>query len=321
MNKRIRITISIAGIIGLIIFLHYYTFPQEGLRPDVMGKIAAKPISEVSGMAKSAGYENTYWVVNDSRSVTRLFAINREGNTIIPTFSRFSYYGEEEVEGKEQWPGFRVLYAENIDWESMTIDENYLYIADTGNNFNNRRDLGIYLISEIDPTASTQSAAIRFIPVHYPEQEEFPGLGERQYDSEALFLFEGSLYLITKHRDLSGALEPGANLYRLDSKDEDESNALTFIENHPDMMAVTGAELSPDGSRLAVISYNDLWIFDHPEQGDHWLSSSHRRYPLDTLYVGQVETIIWDDDNTLIISNEQRTLYVVDLNVLGEMTP
>jgi len=321
MNKRISFIISIAGIVGLIIFLHYYTLPQEGLRPDVMGKIAAKSISEVSGMAKSAGYENTYWVVNDSRNGTRLFAVNREGNTIIPTFSRFSYYGEEKVEGKELWPGFRVLYAENIDWASMTIDESYLYIADTGNNFNNRRDLGIYLISEIDPTASTQSAAIRFIPVHYPEQEEFPGLGERHYDSEALFLFEDSLYLITKHRDQSGSFEPGANLYRLDSNDEDASNALTLIENHPKMMAVTGAELSPDGSMLAVISYNDLWIFDRPEQGDHWLSSSHRRYPLDTLYVGQVETIIWDDDSTLVISNEQRTLYVVDLAVLGEITP
>ena len=321
MNKRISFIISIAGIVGLIIFLHYYTLPQEGLRPDVIGKIAAKSISEVSGMAKSAGYENTYWVVNDSRNGTRLFAVNREGNTIIPTFSRFSYYGEEKVEGKELWPGFRVLYAENIDWESMTIDESYLYIADTGNNFNNRRDLGIYLISEIDPTASTQSAAIRFIPVHYPEQEEFPGLGERHYDSEALFLFEDSLYLITKHRDQSGSFEPGANLYRLDSNDEDASNALTLIENHPKMMAVTGAELSPDGSMLAVISYNDLWIFDRPEQGDHWLSSSHRRYPLDTLYVGQVETIIWDDDSTLVISNEQRTLYVVDLAVLGEITP
>jgi len=321
MNKRISFIISIAGIVGLIIFLHYYTLPQEGLRPDVIGKIAAKSISEVSGMAKSAGYENTYWVVNDSRNGTRLFAVNREGNTIIPTFSRFSYYGEEKVEGKELWPGFRVLYAENIDWASMTIDESYLYIADTGNNFNNRRDLGIYLISEIDPTASTQSAAIRFIPVHYPEQEEFPGLGERHYDSEALFLFEDSLYLITKHRDQSGSFEPGANLYRLDSNDEDASNALTLIENHPKMMAVTGAELSPDGSMLAVISYNDLWIFDRPEQGDHWLSSSHRRYPLDTLYVGQVETIIWDDDSTLVISNEQRTLYVVDLAVLGEITP
>lgn len=321
MNKRIRITISIAGIVLLIIFLHYYTSPQEGLRPDVMGKITAKPISEVSGMAKSAGYENTYWVVNDSRKGTRLFAVNREGNTIIPTFSRFSYYGEEKVEGKELWPGFRVLYAENIDWESMTIDESYLYVADTGNNFNNRRDLGIYLISEIDPTASTQSAAIRFIPVHYPEQKEFPGLGKRHYDSEALFLFEGSLYLITKHRDQSGSLEPGANLYRLDSNHEDSSNALTLIENHPKMMAVTDAELSPDGSRLAVISSNDLWIFDRPEQDDHWLSSSHRRYPLDTLYVGQVETIIWDDDSTLIISNEQRTLYVVDLADLGEITP
>ncbi len=73
MNKRIRI-ISIAGIIGLIIFLCITTLsPQEGLRPDVMGKIAAKPISEVSGMAKSASYENTYWVVNDKRNAHKAF--------------------------------------------------------------------------------------------------------------------------------------------------------------------------------------------------------------------------------------------------------
>jgi len=321
MNKSIKILLSVVLIAALIAFFSFYSRPKGGFSPEVIASITSKPISEVSGMAKSIGYENTYWVVNDSGNEARLFAINREGNNVIPTFSRFSYFGEEKVDGKEQWTGFRVLYAENTDWEAMTIDENYLYVGDTGNNLNNRRDLGIYLLSEIDPTASTQSAAIRHIPVHYPEQESFPGFDHHYFDSEALFIFEGSLYLITKHRKVSGGYEAGANLYRLDSMSEEESNPLTLVDRHSEMLAVTGAEVSPDGQKLAVISYTDLWVFDRPAEGDAWLSSSARRYPLDESVVEQVETVIWDDEQTLLLTNEQRKLFRIDLELLGEITP
>lgn len=320
MNKSIRILLCVVLIAALIAFLSFHSRPQGGFAPEVIASITSRPISEISGMAKSIGYENTYWVVNDSGNEARLFAINREGNNVIPTFSRFSYYGEQEEEGKEQWQGFRVLYAENLDWEAMTIDENYLYVGDTGNNFNNRRDLGIYLLSEIDPTASTQSAAIRHIPVHYPEQESFPGFDHHYFDSEALFIVDGSLYLITKHRKVSGGYEEGANLYRLDSMNEEESNPLTLVDNHSELLAVTGAEVSSDGQKLAVISYTDLWIFDRPAEGDTWLSSPARRYPLDTRVVNQVETVIWDDEQTLILTNEQREMFQVDLGLLGEKT-
>ena len=50
-------------------------------------------------------------------------------------------------------------------------------------------------------------------------------------------------------------MQPGANLYRLDSQSEAESNALTLIDHHPELTAATAAELSPDGNTLAVLSY------------------------------------------------------------------
>lgn len=320
MKKLLYFLVSLAGIVAVIAFLHFHSRPpRTGYAPPLAGRFDARPLVEVSGMTKSRGYPNTYWVVNDSGADPRLFAVNNAGQTIIPTFSRFSYYGEEREDGKEQWPGFRVLYAENVDWESMTIDANYLYIADTGNNFNNRRDLGIYMISEIDPTASTQSAVIRHLPVHYPEQTGYPGSGPRHFDSEALFAADGSLYLVTKNRAPGGfEFEPGANLYRLSPPYSDEANPLVLVDSHPELLAVTGAELSPDGSRLAVLSYTDLWLFDRPQDGDRWLSSVARRYPLDTEVLRQAETVAWEDDDTLLVSNEQRDLFRIDLLDLGE---
>jgi len=307
--------LSAAVLIGWSMFaFNYSNSPNEELKPPVAARIHAAPISEVSGMVKSRSYPDTFWVINDSGDEARIFAINRQGENIIPTFSRFSFYGENEEEGKKQWQGFRVLYAENIDWESMTSDENFIYVADTGNNFNNRRDLGIYALSEIDPTASTQSAAIKHMPVAYPEQTEYPGDSERHYDSEALFYADGKLYLITKHRNKRGfSMEHGANLYRLDTAYTDQINLLTLIDSNSDMLAVTGAELSPDGQTLAVISYEALWLFERPETGDKWLSSSFQRFWLDGDVLDQVETVVWDGDNIIMLSNEQRDLFRLDL--------
>lgn len=313
MKKIITLIICLVALIADIAYLNFYTPSSEGFAPEIVAHITAEPLSEVSGMVKSRSYENTFWVVNDSGAEARIFAINREGINILPTYSRFSYFGEVEEEGKHQWPGFNVLYTRNVDWESMTADDNFIYVADTGNNLNNRKDLGIYMLSEIDPTASTQSAAIKYLPVRYPEQTEFPGIDVRHFDSEALFNADNSLYLITKHRSLTGAFEPGANLYRIDTDYTDEDNDLTLIDSHPEMMAVTGAELSPDTQTLAVITYDALWLFDRPEQGDAWLSSSYRRLALDTEVVQQMETVVWDDDMTLILTNEQRDLFRVNL--------
>ena len=108
-------------------------------------------------------------------------------------------------------------------------------------------------------------------------------------------------------------MEHGANLYRLDTMHTDQDNVLTRIDSNSDMLAVTGAELSPDGQTLAVISYEALWLFDRPETGDKWLSSSFRRYWLDGDVLDQVESVVWDGDNIIMLSNEQRDLFRLNL--------
>ena len=302
----------------LVFFLLISPYIQaQELSPEVAAIVEAKPIDEMSGIARSVSYPGVFWVLNDSGDEARIFAIKDDGKNVIPTYSRFSFYGEEPEEGKELWQGFPVLYAENVDWESMTIDSNYLYIADTGNNRNDRKDLGIYLISEIDPTASTRSAVIKHVPVYFPEQQSFPA-DDKHFDSEALFVDKGVLYLITKHREngLLNRMATGANLYRLDTMDSDNENPLILVDSHKTLTATTGAELSPDGQTLAVISYTDLWLFERPQEGDQWLSAPARQIPLDTKILRQVEAVSWVDDETLILTNEQRDVFLIPVNTL-----
>ena len=284
---------------------------QESMQLDIVpvARLTHEPLGEISGIAKSRRRDNLYWIHNDSGDSARIFAIDGEGVPVLPTYSRFSHYGGAPEEGKTAWQGFRVLFAENVDWEDMGVDDNYLYIADLGNNDNQRQNLGIYVLGEIDPTASTQTAVIRHLPIRYPDQDAFPP-AQRHFDSESLFVDAGGIYVITKHRTPDGReLEAGANLYRLDTRHTEQDNVLVKIDHHPDILAATSAELSPDGQRLALLSYTAIWLFERPASGDRWLSSRRRRFDLLPEQVRQVEAITWENDNTLLFINEQRDLF------------
>lgn len=283
--------------------------PPEDLRPRVSAHIDAKPISELSGIVKSPRRANVFWVHNDSGDSARIFAIDAEGRNIIPTYSKFSFYGEVPEDGKKQWQGFPVLDAVNVDWEDIAADENYLYLADMGNNGNTRRNLAIYMVSEIDPTASTRTAVIQRLPVVYPDQDKFPP-SRRHFDSESLFTADGKLYVITKHRtSFFENAEAGAKLYRLDTSFTDKDNVLTLIDSNPEITSATGADVSPDGQTLAVLSYSTLWLFARPASGDLWLSSAAEHFALDRGTVKQIEAITWVDNETLLIGNEDGDLF------------
>jgi hypothetical protein len=207
-------------------------------------------------------------------------------------------------DGKQQWQGFPVLGATNVDWEDIAVDDNYLYLADTGNNSNMRRNLAIYLVSEIDPAASTRTAVIQRLPIVYPDQDGFPP-SKRHFDSESLFTADGKLYLITKHRTaIFENADEGAKLYRLDTNFTDKDNVLTLVDNHPEITSATGADVSPDGQTLAVLSYSALWLFARPASGDLWLSAPSERFPLKRGAIKQAEAVTWIDNETLMITNE-----------------
>lgn len=287
---------------------------DEGYRLDVTHRVEFGPIGEMSGIVRSP-LDDSFWVHNDSGDEPRLFALDAQGRVQIPASLAGDYHGEEAEAGKESWPGVFIENAVNQDWEDITSDGVNLYIADMGNNRNARRNLGIYVVPWESLSDTRSTIATSFIPVHYPEQTGFPPL-ERHFDSESLFFADDSLYAITKHREPvpNQQMQPGANLYRLDSQSETESNALALIDHHPQLTAATAAELSPDGNILAVLSYTAIWLFERPAEGDAWLSAPSSKLPLAVNAARQVEAVAWLDAETLIVTNEQRDWIEVSIS-------
>jgi hypothetical protein len=284
---------------------------------EQIGVVAHAPIAEMSGMVKSRTYDGVYWVHNDSGDEARLFAIDAEGDVIFPSFLAPSYYAESAEPGREPWPGLSVTQASNVDWEDVAVAEGRLYIGDIGNNGNARRDLGVYVVNEPNPRATAMTRALRFLPLRYPEQSEFPGR-QWHYDSESLFASDGKLYVITRRRKPGkiDEFEPGAKLYRLDTDYTERENVLTIVDSHDGVTLPSAADLSPDGTKLAVLTYTALWVFEKPARGDRWLSGRARRITLSLAETKQAEAVCWDDPQTLRLANEQREIFRVKLSSL-----
>jgi hypothetical protein len=287
--------------------------PLQG-KPTLI-KFAA--INEISGIVKSRRFDDVYWIHNDSGDEARLFAIDSRGEIVFPGFLRNTFHGafieKNDIEAnKVPWPGHKIGVAAHIDWEDITIDDDMIYVADMGNNGNARRDLGIYVIPEPNPRAVESTRPLRYLPVVYPEQKQYPA-NQWHFDSESLFVDNGTLYVISKHRQAGEIqkFEAGANLYRLDTQYTDRQNSLVKIDQHESLAVATGADLSPDGRWLAVVSYVDLWLFERPAEGDKWFSGKAFRKPLDRTQVKTMEAVAWVDNNNLVVANEEGEIYRV----------
>ncbi len=266
---------------------------------ELIGRVEHPALGEISGIVKSERGD-FYWVHNDSGDEAQLFAIDGAGRVLKPPYIPVPV---------ADWPGHAIDNASHFDWEDIALADGVLYIADVGNNGNARRDLGVYVVHEPDPVAIPKMRAVRFLPVRYPDQEEHPG-DVWHFDCEAVFVFGGKLYLLTKHRQSRRIRQsaPGTKLYRLDTAFTDRQNVLTLVGRREDITNVTGADLSPDGRRLAVSTYTSLWLFDRPPGGDDWLSGKAWRLELDTAVAKQLEAVAWEDHATLRLINEQRDI-------------
>ena len=277
--------------------------------PELIAEISHPLLGEVSGISRSS-HPGVFWVHNDSGNPAHLFPINLEGQVVIPGFVADHY--TDEV-----WPGLPVVNAWNVDWEDIAVADGHVFVADMGNNGNARRDLGVYVIAEPNPLGVELTRALRFVPVVYPDQRAYPG--ERwHFDCEAMFAADGKLYFLTKHRKRGqiGGWEAGTKLYRLDTHQQGENNPLTLIGSRDDIWIPTAADLSPDGDRLAVLTYPALWIFQRPPKGDNWLTGKAAKLDLDRAQMGINEAVTWRDDRTLVIANEGRKLFQVDANAV-----
>jgi hypothetical protein len=267
----------------------------------------------MSGIVRSRWQENVWWVHNDSGDGPRIFAIDSTGAVHVAPWHESDYaaHAGADTSDKPLWPGVQLGAAAHIDYEDIAVDDSTLYLGDIGNNGNARRDLGIYVISE-PFYYDRRSRPTTYLSIAYPDQEAFPAQ-EWHYDSEALFVAEDSLFLLTKHRkdQQIDTPERGTTLYRLDTEHPHEVNVLTEVDDHASIPPPTAAAVSPSGDRLAVSSYNSVWIFPRPTEGDQWLSTEPQRFALPVVQSKQAEAVTWDDPQTLRLTNEQRDVFVL----------
>ncbi len=267
----------------LLVLLLAATSLAQPVREWTVDAWVSSPIDEMSGLAASRKNPGVIWTHNDSGDEARVFAINKEGKIL----------GEHRIEG-----------AKNSDWEDIACDGGKLYISDLGNNSNKRKDLAIYVVDEPAPEGDSPITGFTRWPVAFPEQGEKP-----EYDCEALFIANGTVYVLTKERTVWLKQKvPGraSRLYRLDTHSTERVNQLTLVERRTALGGwVTAADLSPDGRTLAVLCQRPipaLWLFERPSDSDHFLSGRAKRLLLNR--AGQIEAITWLDQDTLLVGNE-----------------
>jgi hypothetical protein len=284
------------GWTGSALFLPAMPCRAEAPPLERVGRITFRGIDESSAIEKSRQYPDTYWTINDSGGGPRIFAIKATGETIKP-------------EGLKMYRGIQVEGATNIDWEALALDDRgNMYIGDFGNNSSLRRNLAIYLLREPDPRLHTRVAVRRKIPFSYPEQRRFPEPG-RNFDAEALFWAYGHLYLLTKHWT-----DRHSVLYRFDTLLAGTDNRVSLLATLNFGGPVTAADISDDGSLLAVLTYRHIWLIEVTEREGGLLLGRKYRLPV---RAGQCEGVCFSGDR-LLITNEQREIFAVQLATLRQ---
>ncbi len=267
--------------------------PENPFVPEKIGAVEAPGLKEMSGLARSRTQPGRWWALNDSGHPPDLHALAPNGQAL----------------GKP----VRVSGARNVDWEELVADgQGRLWILDTGNNENKRKDLKVYVVREPGPELPDSVPVERVIRVRYPDQDGFPP-AKMNFDCEAAFVLRDSLYLFTKHRS-----DIGTKLYRLDDDGGKGEQTLTPHGTADNVGMVTGAALHPDGRRLAVLTYNGVWLFEAPPDSDRFLDGPRRVLPINLASLRQCEALDWADEGTLVLGNEERDLLRVPLSAFRD---
>jgi hypothetical protein len=231
-------------------------------------------LREVSGLAPHG--DGTLWMLNDGGNEAVLYRVDPRTGAVL----------------EQRTPGLT-----NRDWEDLASDQKgYLYIGDTGNNRNNRKDLCIYRWRPSD--GKTDS-----IFYNYPDQRLFPPLTEqeRQFDCEALIFYNDSLHLFTKSRFNSNHL---TRHYVLPAVPGRYKARLRDSLRLPGRV-VSGAGISADGKVLALTSYlvkvrlgfiptayATLWLFENPGNG-RFLQGKYQKKRLPKFLIArQFESVV-----------------------------
>ena len=260
----------------LLIFAFSIGVSTAAAAPDTppwqpIGRYTHPDIRESSGIVTSRQFEGVYWTLNDSGNPATLYATKRNGELIQ----------EVAIKG-----------SGNFDWEALGIDgKNQLWIGEIGNNSRLRFDLKVVVIAEPNPFTETEAKVIASYPYRYPNEN---------VDAEGLFIVEDIPYIVSKERER-------AVLYRFPTLKADTKQVLEKVGEFVDAKFITGAGVSEDGTRLAVCTYDALWVY-HGTAGNLAEMIQNTPWSLPHNFYGEA---VCFDGYDLVLTNEARDLYAM----------
>ena len=193
----------------------------------LLANLADQAVVESSGLAASRRHPDRYWTHNDSGDAARLFCFDRAGASC------------------GTWP---VTGAEARDWEDMAAGpgpegDPTLFVGDIGDNGRARAGVTVHLVAEPEATSAPRPLAARSVRLTYPDGA---------HDAEALLVHPatGDLYVVTK--EVTGR----AGVYKAAAPLPLGGEArLVLVADVAVPGPVTGGDIAPDGTRVALCTY------------------------------------------------------------------
>jgi hypothetical protein len=222
--------------------------PLDPARPAQLATLEDRRINESSGLVASRRSPGLFWTHNDSGDGPLVYAFDRAGRS----------RGTWRVEG-----------AQAIDWEDIAAGpgpaqgQSYLYAGDIGDNGRKRDFIVVYRFAEPDLSVeqsggkdARKTEPAEAIRLKYPD-------GAHNAEALAVHPTTGDIYVVTKANASAGVYKLAAPF------DPKVVNTLTKVGTlrGPDFFGtlVTGADISPDGRRVALCDYAQGYELTLPE--------------------------------------------------------
>lgn len=186
MRLRSRLKLVLVGVLIWASQSFYVNDPQLsstsfGVTQD-LGVVSNLELDEASGMVASWRNPNSYWVINDSEDLNRIFLVDQAG------------------QGKVE---FLINGLRNRDWEALGRWQNltgqtYIYIADIGDNASNQSVYSIHRF--LEPSLALSNPLTRVINGTQTIHFQLPD-GSRDLECLLVDQISGDMYLISKRED------------------------------------------------------------------------------------------------------------------------
>jgi hypothetical protein len=259
-------------------------YARQNYHPSILVGELADTIAETSGLIYWRG---KYWTHNDSDGANKIYSLDSQTGAIVQSIE--------------------ILNAVNFDWEELTHDSTYIYIADLGNNWGNRRDLSIYKIKKNDiPETGDTAVVSEKIIIYYGDQESYEIKNRaNDFDCEAMLSFGDSLYIFTKNWvSLTSRLYAVPKLpgeYVIYPLDEFNTDGL-----------ITGAAINPYNKTTVLCGYKNyipfIWVLNDFWKND-FFGGNKRRVTFKELVGNQTEAVSFVGDDMFVISAEKTIVH------------